>query len=98
MAILGVILLILIAVLIFFIVKNIAFWVLRKIQLQITKNSNVEVNRVLKKLAHPISLLVALAFIDKIFPSLQFSLEVNTWSFLALNIIETVFWIYVFLK
>ena len=96
--ILGVILLILIAVLIFFIVKNISFWILRKIQLQITKNSNVEVNRVLKKLAHPISLLVALAFIDKIFPSLQFSLEVNTWSFLALNIIETVFWIYVFLK
>ena len=71
---------------------------LRKIQQQLTKNTNLEVNKVLKKLAHPISLLVALAFVDKIFPSLQFGLDINTWVFLILNIAETVFWIYVFLK
>lgn len=84
--------------LIFLIVKRIAFFLLRKIQHQITKNTNLEVNKVLKKLAHPISLLVAVAFVDKIFPSLQFGLSTNTWVFLGLNIIETVFWIYVFLK
>ena len=71
---------------------------LRKIQQQITKNSNLEVNKVLKQLAHPISLLVGVAFIDKVFPSLQFGLAVNTWVFLGLNIAKTIFWIYVFLK
>ncbi|PWG04675.1 mechanosensitive ion channel family protein [Polaribacter aquimarinus] len=80
------------------IVKRIAFYILRKIQQQITKNTNFEVDKVLKKLAHPLSLLVVVAFFDKVFPSLQFSLDVNTWVFLALNITKTVFWIYVFLK
>ena len=83
---------------IFLIVKGIAFFVLRRIQQQITKNTNLEVNKVLKQLAHPISLLVGVAFIDKLFPSLQFGLPVNTWVFLCLNIAKTVFWIYVFLK
>ena len=84
--------------LIFLIVKRIAFFILRRIQHQITKNTNLEVNKVLKKLAHPISLLVSVAFADKIAPSLQFGLEINTWIFLGLNIAKTIFWIYVFLK
>ena len=94
----GVILMIVIGYIIFLIVKRIAFFILRKIQQQITKNTNLEVNKVLKKLAHPISLLITLAFVDKVFPSLQFGLTINTWVFLALNIAKTVFWIYVFLK
>ena len=94
----GLLLMLVFGYLIFLIVKRIAFFILRRIQHQITKNTNLEVNKVLKKLAHPISLLVALAFIDKIFPSLQFGLDINTWVFLILNIAETVFWIYVFLK
>ncbi|MDC0177504.1 mechanosensitive ion channel family protein [Polaribacter sp.] len=83
---------------IFLIVKRIAFSLLRKIQHQITKNTNLEVNKILKKLAHPISLLVSVAFVNKIFPSLQFGLDINTWVLLLLNIAETIFWIYVFLK
>ena len=87
------------ATIIFFMVKRIVFLFLQKIQHQITKrNTNLEVKKVLKKLAHPISLLVSLAFIDKIFPSLGFPLYINTWVFLALNIAGTIFWIYVFLK
>lgn len=87
------------ALLIFFIAKKIAFWVLQRIQHYITKsNTNIEIKKVLKKLAHPISLLITLKFIDLVFPSLQFSLDVNKWVFLAINIAETVFWIYVFLK
>lgn len=82
----------------FLIAKKIAFFILLKIQQQITKNTNLEVNKVIKKLAHPISLLLVVAFIDKFFPSLQFSLAINTFVFLALNIAKTVFWIYVFLK
>ena len=83
---------------IFLIVKRIAFFILRRIQQQITKNTNLEVNKVLKQLAHPISLLVGVAFLDKLFPSLQFGLLINTWVFLCLNIAKTIFWIYVFLK
>lgn len=96
--IIGVLLIVVLGYIIFLIVKRIAFFILRKIQQQITKNTNLEVNKVLKKLAHPISLLVTLAFIDTVFPSLQFGLATNTWVFLALNIAKTVFWIYVFLK
>ena len=96
---LGIVLLLVLVVVIFILTKKIAFFILRKIQHQIThRTSNLELDKVLKKLAHPISLLISLAFIDKIFPSLQFSLEVNTWVFLGLNITETVFWIYVLLK
>jgi MscS family membrane protein len=43
-------------------------------------------------------LLITVAFIDTIFPSLQFGLTTNTWVFLGLNIAKTVFWIYVFFK
>jgi len=96
---LGIVFLLVLVVVIFILTKKIAFFILRKIQHQIThRTSNLELDKVLKKLAHPISLLISLAFIDKIFPSLQFSLEVNTWVFLGLNIAETVFWIYVLLK
>ena len=91
-------LLLFLSYLLFLVVKRIAFFILKKIQHQITKNTNFEVDKVLKKLAHPLSLLVVVAFLDKIIPSLQFGLDVNTWVFLVLNIAETVFWIYVFLK
>ncbi|WP_405608948.1 mechanosensitive ion channel family protein [Polaribacter sp. Asnod1-A03] len=94
----GLFIILILGYVIFLIVKRIAFYSLRKIQQQITKNTNSAVNEVLKKLAHPISLLVAVSFVDKIFPSLHFALEINTWVFLALNIAETIFWIYVFLK
>ena len=96
--IIGLLLVLVIGYLIFLIAKRIAFFILLKIQQQITKNTNFEVNKVVKKLAHPISLLITLTFVDKIFPSLQFGLTTNTWVFLGLNIAETVFWIYVFLK
>ncbi|ARV07346.1 mechanosensitive ion channel protein MscS [Polaribacter sp. SA4-10] len=94
----GLILLLVLGYLIFLIAKRIAFFILRRIQQLITKNSNIEVNKVLKKLAHPISLLVTVSFIATVFPSFQLGLKTNTWVFLTLNIAKTVFWIYVFLK
>ncbi len=96
--IVGLLIILALGYLIFLIIKRVAFFILLKIQHQITKNTNLEVNKVIKKLAHPISLLVTLTFVDKVFPSLQFGLTTNTWVFLVLNIAETVFWIYVFLK
>lgn len=91
--------LLILTVVVFLVFKKIAFKILQRIQHYITKsNTNIEVDKVLKKLAHPISLLIALKFVDIVFPSLQFSLSVNKWVFLGINITETVFWIYVFLK
>ena len=86
------------AVIVFAITKRLAFAILRVIRNRITHSINVHFDQTLKKLAHPLGLLFALMLIDKIFPSLQFSLEVNKWVFLAVNIFETVFWIYIFLK
>ena len=94
----GLLIMLVLAYIIFLIVKRITFFVLRKMQHLITKKTDLEINKVLKKLAQPISLLVTAGFIDTFFPSLQFSLEINTWVFLILNIAITVFWIYVFLK
>ncbi|WP_148284814.1 mechanosensitive ion channel family protein [Polaribacter sp. MED152] len=86
-------------ILLYYFFRKIAFWLLKKIQHYITKsNADLEVDKVLKKLAHPISLLLSINLIDVVFPSLQFTLEVNRWVFLGLSIVETVFWIYVFLK
>ena len=93
------VILLVLAFFVFLIFKKIAYSILQRIQHYITKSiSNIEVNTVLKKLAQPISLLVTVKFIDIVFPSLQFSLNVNKWIFLGINIAETVFWIYVFLK
>ncbi|MDT7832466.1 mechanosensitive ion channel family protein [Flavobacteriaceae bacterium S356] len=92
------IVLLLLTILIYYIARRIAFFILQRILYRFIKEHAPSINKALKKLAHPISLLVALALVDKIFPSLQFSLEVNKWFLLSINIAATVFWIYVFLK
>ena len=92
------ILLILLSIILFVIAKRLAFLFLRKILNKYTTNKNSDINITLKKLAHPISLLISISLIDKVLPSLQFGLEINKWLFLAVNIASTIFWIYVFLK
>ncbi|MDG2194743.1 MAG: mechanosensitive ion channel family protein [Polaribacter sp.] len=94
----AVVILVLMAFLVFYLVKKIAFFILQKLQYRITGSKNEEVREVLKNLAHPISLLIMIGFINQVFPSLQFGLEINTVAFLGLDISETIFWIYVFLK
>jgi MscS family membrane protein len=90
--------LLVVTVLVFYMAKKVAYFILQKILHRFIKNYDPSINQALKKLAHPISLLVALALLNKVFPSLQFSLEVNKWFLLTINIASTVFWIYVFLK
>lgn len=90
--------LLLFTILVYYIARRIAYFFLQRILNRFIRNHASSINKALKKLAHPISLLVALALIDKVFPSLQFSLEVNKWFLLSINIAATVFWIYVFLK
>lgn len=95
----GILLMIVISILIVIIVKKLSYWILQAIQEKITlEDSNKEDKLVLKRLAHPISLVIGVKFVDVIFPALQFSLNINTWVFLLLNIAEAVFWVYMLLK
>ena len=87
-----------VAFLIFIVSKRIAFFLLRRILYRYTKDVQGEITVAIKKLAHPISLLIALAFLGKVYPSLQFSLEVNKWIFISISIAAIIFWVYVFLK
>ena len=82
----------------FYILKKIIYFVLQKIQVLITKRTNNRINLTLRKLTRPLVLLVLIAFLKKAIPILQLGLNINTFLFLALNIAQIVFWIYVFLK
>ena len=92
------IILLTLAVLFFYLLKRITFYLLNFIQHRITKSTDISFDAYLKKLARPISLLFVLNFIKKVVPSLQFSLETNTWAFLFIDIAEVVFLTYVFLN
>jgi MscS family membrane protein len=94
----GVLILLIISFLLHAVFKRIIYFILQRVHKYFVKNDGLTITKVLKKLAHPISLLIAFSFIEKIFPSLRFSLEINHWVFLGLSITKTVFWIYVFLK
>jgi MscS family membrane protein len=94
----GFLILLILSLVVFFITKKIAFYFLQKAQLFFRKNTNLEVDKVIKKLAHPLALLVSFALIDKFFASLLFGLVVNTWVFTVINMATTIFWIYVLLK
>lgn len=94
----GLILIIVFAFLVFGISKKLSFFIIQRLLRYLNNKSSFEIDSVIKKLAHPIALLLAFSFIDKIFPSLQFGLDINTWVFTIINIAITVFWIYVFLK
>jgi len=87
-----------VAFIVFLLSKKIAYFILRRLLYRYAKDVDGELSVALKKLAHPISLLLALAVIGKVYPSLQFSLEVNKWIFISINIASIVFWVYVFLK
>jgi len=95
---LGIIILTLLCTALFYVLKKVVYFTLRKIQYWIVHKSNEKINASLKKLTRPIVLLILSWFIKALLPSLQLDLDINTVIFLVLNIMVTVFWIYVFLK
>jgi len=95
---LGLLLLMLLSIAFFYILKRIIFYVLQKIQYILIHKTSVNIKLALKKLTRPIVLLILIGFIKVFIPSLLLPLNVNTILFLILNIMVTVFWIYVFLK
>ncbi|MDV7187082.1 mechanosensitive ion channel family protein [Lutibacter sp. TH_r2] len=95
---LGLLILVILCFILFFLLKKIVLYILRKIQLWIVHKSNAKIDVALKKLTRPIVLLIVIWFLKTLLPSLMLDLDVNTVIFLVLNIMVTVFWIYVFLK
>jgi MscS family membrane protein len=95
---LGLLVLLVISVFLFYILRKIVYYILQKVQFWIIHKSNDSINNALKKLTRPIVLLLISWLVIKVLPSLQLNLDVNTILFLVLNIMITVFWIYVFLK
>ena len=94
----GILILALISLGLFYVLRKIVYLILRKVQYFIVHKSNDKINLSLRKLTRPIVLLLLIRFIKSGVPSLLLQLDVNTFIFLALNIMVTVFWIYVFLK
>ncbi|SNR78392.1 mechanosensitive ion channel family protein [Lutibacter flavus] len=95
---LGLLILALICFGLFYILKKIVYLILRKLQFWIIRKSNDKIKLALKKLTRPIVFLLLIWFIKRELPSLTLPLDINSVIFLALNIMVTVFWIYVFLK
>jgi MscS family membrane protein len=95
---LGLILLIVCTVILFYVLRKLVYFLLRKIQYWIVHYKNQTVDDALKKLTRPIVFLILMEFIKVVLPSLFLPFDINTLLFLGLNIMVTVFWIYVFLK
>ncbi|NLP58016.1 mechanosensitive ion channel family protein [Lutibacter sp. B1] len=95
----GILIIIVICIGLFYILKKGVFYILRKTLNSITHNKlNKAIDISLKKLTRPIVLLLLIWFVKTVLPSLMLDLNVNSLLFLGLNIMVTVFWIYVFLK
>lgn len=95
---LGFLILFLICAGLFYILKKIVYYILLKIQYWIIHKSNDKIKLALKKLTRPIVFLLLIWVVKRELPSLLLPLDLNTILFLGLNIMVTIFWIYVFLK
>ena len=95
---LGLLILFIICVVLFYLLKKIVYYILLKTQYWIIHKSNDKIKLALKKLTRPIVFLLLIWVVKRELPSLLLPLNLNTILFLWLNIMVTVFWIYVFLK
>jgi len=94
----GLLILITICFGLFYVLRKIVFLILNKTQHVIINISNEDIKSSLKKLTRPVVLLLLMAFVKKILPSLVLHIDVYNFLILAINMMVVVFWIYVFLK
>jgi len=93
----GVVLIFIICLILYFILKPIIFFILKSIQKLFLRKLKFKSFDLLHELTRPIVFIILVRFIKKILPSIQL-LELNTYLITGLNIAETIFWIFVFLK
>ncbi|MFZ3274792.1 MAG: mechanosensitive ion channel family protein [Lutibacter sp.] len=94
----GLLILLIISVGLFYVLRKIVYFILNKIQHLIINISNDKIKSSLKKLTHPVVLLILMAFVKNTLPSLVLHIDVYNFLVLAINMMVVVFWIYVFLK
>ncbi len=93
----GLVILFLFCVLLYYLFKPIIFFILKSLQQLIFKNTFAELFGLLHQLARPIVFVLIIRIVEKILPSFQL-LTINWILFLGLNIAETIFWVFVFYK
>ncbi len=94
----GLILLLVVAFLLFFVFNKIIYLLLTKVQKTTSNIINISTTIVLKKIARPISLLVIIALLKSIIPILDFGIQFNSSVFLVLNLLTIFFIIYILLR
>ena len=95
---LGIVVLLFIAVLLFYIFNKLVFALLKMLEKYLIRFAHSSLNESLNKLARPIALLLVFYLLEAYVPILQFSLEINSFLLKGIHIAQTVFWIYVFLQ
>lgn len=95
---LGLLILILIGIISYHLFKRLVYFILRKVESVLVKNTSEAVNQAINRLSRPLTLIVSFLIVEKLLPILQMPLNVNRFLFLGLDIARTIFWIYVFLK
>ena len=93
----GLLMLVVLCGLLFFILDKIIFYILKKAQELIIRRPSLKSFDVLHELARPIVLIIIIEIVEVILPSLQL-FRINDFLFLSLDIAKTVFWVFVFLK
>jgi len=93
---LGLLILIGLSVVLYYILKPIVYFLLKKTQRVLLHEINVNSYDLLKRLARPIVFIFIIKFIKRALPSLQL-VEYNTSLFIGFSIAETIFWIFSFL-
>ncbi len=81
-----------------FIFNKILYFILKKLQHLLTKNSSEKVLKTIKKISRPLVLLILIWIIKRITPTLQLGLTVNEFLFIGFNAAQILLWIFIFLK
>ncbi|MBS9768248.1 MAG: mechanosensitive ion channel family protein [Flavobacteriaceae bacterium] len=95
---LGVFLLLIFSILLFFISNKIIFLILAKVQKIISKIVDNKATIILKKIARPLSFLLVITLIRGILPVLSIGLKFNTAVFFCVDLLFICFMIYLLLK
>ncbi|MDP3352907.1 MAG: mechanosensitive ion channel [Flavobacteriaceae bacterium] len=81
----------------YFILREILTFILRKVQFLLFHKRNTNINVALKHFARPIVVLLLIYIVSKLVPSLLFSIDINHFLIVVLEIISTIYWILLFL-
>jgi len=95
---LGVVVMLILCFVLFFVFNKIVFSLLKLIEKSLVRFAHSSLNESLQKLSRPIALLLVFYVVESYIPVFQFSLDVNSFVLNGIHIAQTVFWIYVFLQ